>query len=729
MPTTGRRRCSTARAASSTGILGGSHAHAPPATWPRRSSGRRPGSCRPTDVPDGGSPAGRDVTVAPTGSPSCYRRYEDEKRTRAPRRLRRPARPVRRRHRHRPVVRRRPTVAVPAPVRRRVPGRQPAPGAAAAGVARRPGRPVRRGRSQPGDLPLERCRRLVPRRLRPPTIPAPRWSSSTTTTGRRRRSCRRPPSVLAGERGRPRRRCGPTGPSGPVPTVVGYETDGGEAARHRPGAARRPRARRALVGAGGARAHQRPDRADRGGAPPGRHPLSGPRRPGAARRARRARPAAAASAGRASRSSPRWPTSQPRCRRTASATATDAPTATSRRRRGGGDRRPARQRRRTAPGRAATVVAARRRLPRPRPPCADVGVPGWLAATVRSEEPDRCRRRGHAGHVPRRQGAGVAGGAPGRHGGRSVARSPTPANPTRCDEERRLLYVAVTRAQRDVAAHLGPKPRRSATERGRAAPSPYLRQVLDATGRLTDAASAGRRARRFPPGGRLDGPDWRPPAPIPRRLPIVRCSTPSGRGERAKRGRRAWRRRRAGRPHAGRRRRPAAGRRRPSSHLLPGIGPIKAERYGATLLALVAEHRTRRAGELTVRFEMVQRFAAPRRTTSPRPSPTRTSTSSWPTLPNLGRPEGARSHRRRRHRPAPGPLPVHRRPLGGRRAVIDPSEAHVGRGVRARPHPPPGHASASSPTTTPTGFGRPAPIAAPPIPSTPMRRSARPTAR
>ena len=129
-------------------------------------------------------------------------------------------------------------------------------------------RPVRRRRPEPGHLPVERRRRVVPHRSSPAATPAPRSSSSSTTTGRRRRSCRRPRRCSPATGGRPRP-LRANRPDGPVPEIVGYRTDGGRGPRHRPGAARRARPGVSVVVPGGARAHQRADGAHRVGAAPG----------------------------------------------------------------------------------------------------------------------------------------------------------------------------------------------------------------------------------------------------------------------------------------------------------------------------------------------------------------------------------------------------------------------------------------------------------------------------
>ncbi len=110
-----------------------------------------------------------------------------------PRRLRRPVVAGRHRaHRRRPICGGYP-VAVPAPLRRRVPRRQPGAVPALAGLAGRPGRSVRRGRPEPGDLQLERRRPHAPYRV-----------SGAVSIGRGRHSGRQLPLDAADPRRRQR---------------------------------------------------------------------------------------------------------------------------------------------------------------------------------------------------------------------------------------------------------------------------------------------------------------------------------------------------------------------------------------------------------------------------------------------------------------------------------------------------------------------------------------------
>ena len=198
-------------------------------------------------TPDGYERRGRYRRAQPPRarrprSPTVYRDYEREKRKRGlvdfDDLISGCADVARTRHR----VRRGPTLAVPSPLRRRVPGRERRAAPAAAGLARRPQRPLRRRRPRPGDLRLRRRRRVVPGRL-PPLVPAravprrgvraPRQQLPVDAADRRgrRRGARSAGSASP--------RCTPPSPTARCPTFHEYDTAEAEATRRRPRTARR----------------------------------------------------------------------------------------------------------------------------------------------------------------------------------------------------------------------------------------------------------------------------------------------------------------------------------------------------------------------------------------------------------------------------------------------------------------------------------------------------------
>ena len=153
-------------------------------------------------------------------------------------------------------------LAVPPPLRRRVPGREPGPVPAAARLARRPHRPLRRRRPRPGDLRVRRrrrrrtssgsrrsSRRALPRR-RGRRVSGSNYRSTPQVVHRRGRGARPArPASAAVARGR--------GPTGPLPDVTAYDTDDDEARGVARRAARRPEPRAAVVAHGGALPRQR----------------------------------------------------------------------------------------------------------------------------------------------------------------------------------------------------------------------------------------------------------------------------------------------------------------------------------------------------------------------------------------------------------------------------------------------------------------------------------------
>ena len=371
----------------------------------------------------------------PARSPTSSAPYEREKRKRGPRRLRRPHHRLRRRARARRRVRGRAALALPPPVRRRVPGRQPRAVPAAARVARRPHRPLRRRRRRPGDLRLRRRRPHLPHAVHRalPARAVPRVG--VVRLGRNYRSTPqvvRQPGAVLGPPGR-RRTAEAARPDGPLPSSE-YDDEDDEARGVAHARARRARARRAVVA---------------------RSPCS----TGSTRSRRCSRRPSAASGSRSVCEAAAASSTGPRCRSRSTT---------------------CRSRRATAPSRTfaehLTDLAAdadgsrrgaprarrRRRAPRPRVPRGRGGpelaagsgsVDGFLAflrPRCATTTPAARGRRRRAAHVPPRQGPRV------RHGVRHRARARPRADLPRQDHRR---------ARRGAAAPL----RRAEPRRARAA--------------------------------------------------------------------------------------------------------------------------------------------------------------------------------------------------------------------------------------------------------------------
>ena len=130
--------------------------------------------------------------------------------------------------RDRPRVRRHAALAVPPPLRRRVPGREPAADAAARRLAGRPLGPVRGRRPPPGHLRVERRRRRLPRASSRGATRRPRSSPSTATTARPPRCWPRRPTCWP-RPGCRTARCARCGPTARPPRLDRHPTDRDEA--------------------------------------------------------------------------------------------------------------------------------------------------------------------------------------------------------------------------------------------------------------------------------------------------------------------------------------------------------------------------------------------------------------------------------------------------------------------------------------------------------------------
>ena len=361
----------------------------------------------------------------------------------------------------------RPALADPAPLRRRVPGRQPGPVAPARGVARARARPLRGGRPPPGHLRLERRR---PHAARPASRARPRdrpSCASTTTTAPPPRSWR-----AAARRARRRRPARRRAPTARAPWSTGSTTTttrprrwpGGCGSAHRPG---RPWSHLAVL----ARTNARLDPVARALERPGS-------RSGSAAAPRS--PPTPASALAELRRAPKT-----RHLRSALADLVVARQARPRRRRrGDAGPEPDRGLRRPWPGSPTSTPSSSRRH-RGR-------VPDWVVAGGDA-------RRWSATPVTASSCRPSTGprASSGRRWPSSVSRtawcpSPTPRRADAVAEERRLLYVAPTRAEDELwcswaRTRAGPE-----TGRGDATPRPLLGAV---------ARPSRRRRRRHRRGG------------------------------------------------------------------------------------------------------------------------------------------------------------------------------------------------------------------------------------
>ena len=221
--------------------------------------------------------------------------------------------------------------------------------------------------------------------------------------------------------------------------------------------------------------------------------------------------------------------------------------------------------------------------------------PAWLTAAVQSEEPDRGGDAVTLASFHAAKGlewavvhlAGMEDGfCPISHAREADA----------LEEERRLLYVAVTRAQRSLRLTWA-RSRTFGEREMERTPSPYLRDVVGATESLGAVREAVPAPLDHLAGARSLLEDSRLSAHLG---PLDLTSTRSTSDQPLLESLRAWR---AEVARAARvapsvvladRTLAAVASRRPADQAelgdVPGIGPIKIEQYGSTLLDLVADH-------------------------------------------------------------------------------------------------------------------------------------------
>ena len=462
-----------------------------------------------------------------------------------------------------PVVRGDATVAVPPPLRRRVPGRHPRPARSRAGLARRGLRPVRGRRPGPGDLLVRRSRLGAAGAL-------PDWFE-----GRGRRAARRelpvdPRDRRRGARGAPRAvpraKCAPPGTRGrrrrspPTRTTRRGARRGGRAARG-------PRADAAVVVHGRALPGQRAVGCVRGGAAhgPGSRPVCAVR--------------PASSTGRRSRSSstssarPRTPR---RVARSRSTSRTSSPTRPNGPRSAASTSTRGRARPRVPRGRGQHRIGRRGSWNTCARPCAAGTTEAW----------PRTRWTCSRSTAPRAS-SGTRSSSPGSSAVSSRSRT-RPAGPTRSTRSAASCTSRSSRAERYLHLSWARQRARGARTSSRTR-SPYLTEIT-ARDRRRDRGRAAAPGRARTRAGRREGAARRAAerrARARRTAPLFDALV-RWRGDLA---------RAAAVPPSvildtKTLRQVASARPRSSDALLalPGIGPVKLQRYGAALLEVVDRH-------------------------------------------------------------------------------------------------------------------------------------------